>query len=610
AAVCACQRFWSWNDSMKLIANLAAFDLEAIEELGIAGLLLMENAGRAVASAVCQWVRQNEPMNRELNVVVLCGPGNNGGDGFACARHLTMLAGQGAFAPYHIHSRVLSVNDLDDYTGDAATNAALLAHYPVRVLASPAIELLEKCVAEADVIVDGLFGSGLNRAIDEELADWVAAVNRAVARSNVPVVAIDMPSGIDARTGQVHGCAVNATVTVTLQAGKPGLYLYPGRACAGMVQTVDIGLPPKLFNPSDLARHAPGEPLVQLVTSAMVAQTLPTRSADSHKYAYGNAMVIGGCPTMPGAPLMSARAAFVAGCGYVRLAAPVSAMAQMQLPAEVVTLPLGDEVHDAAQAVGHGTVVPADIERIRPIMGQADVIVLGPGLGRSEPVQQFVESMTALLLQEYKGLVVLDADGLNALSQLQTPFPLNHRFVLTPHVGEAARLLKTTSSAVKADMIKAASALAQLYRCTVVLKSSSTVIAGQRLSETGQPQIEVWINPTGDSGMATAGSGDVLTGLIAGLLAQMANGESMLSPADMTGAVAAITYLHGLAGQHASAELTPYAVTATELLRFFPHALKQTLPMPTAPVPFNAAVDPMPGGGSVPVCPPVQRLSC
>ncbi|MEZ4573345.1 MAG: NAD(P)H-hydrate dehydratase [Vampirovibrionales bacterium] len=143
--------------------------------------------------------------------------------------------------------------------------------------------------------------------------------------------------------------------------------------------------------------------------------------------------------------------------------------------------------------------------------------------------------------------------------------------------------MKTTSSAVKADMIKAASALAQLYRCTVVLKSSSTVIAGQRLSETGQPQIEVWINLTGDSGMATAGSGDVLTGLIAGLLAQMANGESMLSPADMTGAVAAITYLHGLAGQHASAELTPYAVTATELLRFSP--MPSSKPCPCLPRP-------------------------
>ncbi|MEZ4573344.1 MAG: NAD(P)H-hydrate dehydratase [Vampirovibrionales bacterium] len=144
-------------------------------------------------------------------------------------------------------------------------------------------------------------------------------------------------------------------------------------------------------------------------------------------------MVIGGCPTMPGAPLMSARAAFVAGCGYVRLAAPVSAMAQMQLPAEVVTLPLGDEVHDAAQAVGHGTVVPADIERIRPIMGQADVIVLGPGLGQKRAGTTVCRIHDGPAASGIQGAGGSDADGLNALSQLQTPFPLNHRFVLTPY---------------------------------------------------------------------------------------------------------------------------------------------------------------------------------
>jgi NAD(P)H-hydrate epimerase len=534
-------------------------------------MVLMENAGRSVATAVCALVNTTAPLKRELTVVVLCGPGNNGGDGFVCARHLTMLANEGAFAPYIINCRVMAVGDSETYSKDAAVNVGLLDQYPVRLFCAPAIELLEKGVAEADVIVDGLFGSGLNRPIEGELADWVAAINRAVEKNKVPVVSIDTPSGIDPWTGQPMGCAVKATTTVTLQTGKPGLYLHPGRALAGEVKTVDVGLPLKLFGSSDLARHAPTQPPVQLVTAAMVAQALPDRSADSHKYSFGNAMVIGGCQTMPGAPLMSARAAFVAGCGYVRLAAPRVALSQMQLAPEVVTLPLGDIMADATHR--DAGVLSEDIETIRPMMGLTDVIVLGPGLGRSEQVQHFVESMTAILLREYKGLVVLDADGLNALSQLSTPMPLNHRFVLTPHVGEAARLLKTTSSAVKADMIKAAHTLAQLHRCTIVLKSSSTVIAGPVTAADGSSQIEVWINPTGDSGLATAGSGDVLTGLIAGMLAQVANQDDSLSPSTLIKSVAATTYLHGRSGELASASLTPYSVTATQLLTYFPAAL-------------------------------------
>lgn len=521
---------------MKLISNLAEIDQKTIQQTGISAHALMENAGMQVVQAVIQHCK---PTKRGI---VLCGPGNNGGDGFVCARHLYQ-------AGYHALTVI--------YTGKHYKNEALehfeqiLIGLPIQVInANEQTELTLQQIPQADFIVDALFGSGLSRPVSGIEARLVEAVNQAERQQPLWVMAVDLPSGIDSATGQILGCAIQAQHTVTFAAAKPGLYLYPGKAHAGKVSVVDIGIPTRLIEED--------ESPIRLITQELAQQWLPKRQPESHKYSYGHVLVIAGSHAMPGAAVLCSQAAMSAGAGLVTLASPSRVFEQLPLMPEIIRLPLPD-----AEVLG-----TRSVDAIQTALQEKryNTVIIGPGLGQAGETANAILSLLQALIDSTQ-MVIVDADGLNALSQ--NPIKLNERFILTPHIGECARLLKTEGSSILANVLQAAQQTGETYQAQVVLKSASTVIA--TFGDQSQTK-HLWISPTGNPGMATAGSGDVLSGILGAMAAQCQAQQHSTEAAAPLG-----VYLHGLAGDAAAANLTEYAMTASDITRHLPQAFKMML---------------------------------
>ncbi len=532
---------------MKLISNLAHIDKQAIEELGIPGLLLMEEAGRQVAEAVMSVldIDKNNKNDKGASIVIFCGPGNNGGDGFVCARKLVLLDKNSRITVIHATSAKA-------YHGDAKTNFDLLKHYPINIVhAEDTItDEIEALILNADVLVDALFGSGLDRPIDSKsmAGQIIETVNNQSleTQSTASIVAIDIPSGISGETGQVLGSPIKADLTISFATGKPGLYLPPGKHYSGLVEVVDIGIPQHLIDKDPS--------FFRLTTQESVISSLPQRKPDSHKYSTGCLMIIAGSKTMPGAAQLSAEAALSSGAGLVILASPDSVFDQLQLMPEIVHLPLPE----SKDGVLTPSAIPVILKNIQEKKCRA--IALGPGLGQSSETHDFIHQ----LLPEIKKLklpIVIDADGLNALAHKGLKEELDEKFtILTPHVGECARLLKRPASDIENDLLRAANDTQEVWACHVVLKSS-TVVTAQRKGN-------IWLNPTGNAGMATAGTGDVLTGIIASLAAQGISPEQ---------AATCGAYLHGLAGDLAAEELSPQAMKASDITRYLPQAFQHRI---------------------------------
>lgn len=530
---------------MKLISNLHEIDQKAIREAGIPAADLMESAGVQVAQAV-----QSHCQPAQTGVIV-CGPGNNGGDGFVCTRK---LYGAGYQALTVIYTG-------QDYRNEALANLEKLLislRIPL-VNANQQPELAIRHIEEADFIVDALFGSGLARPIAGREASLVEAMNvRHQSAKPSWVLAVDLPSGLDSATGQVLGCAVKADATVTLGAGKPGLYLQPGKAHAGNISVVDIGLPKRLIEED--------ESPYRLITLADAQAWLPPRLADSHKYSYGHVLVIAGSRAMPGAAVLCSEAAMRSGAGLVTLAAPSQVFQQLPLMPEIMRLALPD----AAQ------LGVASVNALKEALtkGKYSTVIMGPGLGRdSETVSAIMSLLTHL--KSLNIPVVLDADGLNALSA--NPIMLSEQFILTPHVGECARLLGVENAVVSVDLLSAAAQLRDKYGAQAVLKSASTVIASLNPLEQGSAPTEqttklTLITPTGNPGMATAGSGDVLSGIIGAMAGQVHAAQRPFWQAAPLG-----VYLHGLAGDAAAESLTVHCLHATKIIDYLPQAFRQVL---------------------------------
>jgi ADP-dependent NAD(P)H-hydrate dehydratase / NAD(P)H-hydrate epimerase len=513
---------------VKLIPNLAPIDKKAIEELGIPGLTLMEAAGCEVTKAV-QRIIDAQRLVSPL-IVVVCGKGNNGGDGYVCAR---LLAAQ-----RQCEVVVILTATPKDMTEDSLTNFNRLQEHALTLVPANALEQVEGFLHRAAIVVDALFGSGLSRPVEGESRELIKAINR----SEATVVSVDLPSGIQGATGAVLGVAVKADETVTFAVPKPGLYLCPGKAYAGHIDVVDIGIPQALID-ADPSR-------VFLLTPEDIITELPKREACTHKYSYGAVLVIAGSRDMPGAAQMCAEAALRTGAGIVKLAAPESALVHMELPPEIVRYSLPE--------TEAGILGPKSLQALENAWDKISVVALGPGITQQPDTVRFMEGLLPILLNKFGGPVVLDADGLNCLSQLSVPYTLSERFILTPHLGECVRLTGLDKTEVEENLLEAARKTSERYSATVVLKSASTVIYNT--------QGNCWINATGNPGMATAGSGDILTGMIAGLLAQ---GLSPISAARVG------VYLHGAAGDKAAEALTEYCMTATDLTRYLPKAIRQ-----------------------------------
>jgi NAD(P)H-hydrate epimerase len=496
-----------WLEPLLDAALMRATDDWAIQTKGIAAAQLMERAGEGLAGVIAERV----PAGR---IAIACGKGNNGGDGLVAAR-LLRQAGR--------EVDVLLVWPAQWLSEDAAAQLAKLPG------AAP-VPFDAARLGKARGLVDALLGTGSTGAPKEPVAGVIEALNGAKAN----VIAADIPSGVNASTGEVPGAAVRAVATAAFHRAKVGLWIAPGKAHAGVVSVIDIGIP----------RSAPGEADAGLIAAEVLAE-VPRRGAASTKFSSGNVVVIGGSRGLTGAPTMSALAAMRAGAGYVTVGAPASlelAFAGRLLEAMFVGLPEADgALTDEASRTALGAV------------SRADAVVLGPGLGRAPDTQALARE----LVQRVDVPLVIDADGLNALAgQLE---PLRHRrwpTVLTPHAGELARLLEVESSEIERARLHHARAAAEAAKALVVLKGDDTIVAA--------PSGRVAISRGGAPGLATAGTGDVLSGVTAAMLAKR------LSPAH---AACAAVYAHLRAGQLAAAPHGPDGVIASDVIAALPAAM-------------------------------------
>ncbi len=506
---------------------MRAIDSWAIEQQGVPGLELMERAGAGVARAL-------ERLAPDGPVTVVCGKGNNGGDGLVVAR-LLRQSGRPV--------TVVCAASPQELAGDARANLdALPGESPRRLdgelwASSSGASGESAAVPVGDVfgpgvtIVDALLGTGFQGKPRGAAAEALAAVNA----SGAQVVSVDVPSGVDASTGVVRGAAVRATLTVTFHAAKPGLWISPGKAHAGEVHTIDIGIP----------RGAPGGARVGLITPEVLEQ-LPRRGARSTKFSSGHVLVAGGSRGLSGAPRMAAEASMRAGAGYVTACVPASLqdiLASAGTP-ELMTRGLPDD--DGALSVeGVGEVLEAS--------ARGGALALGPGLGRRPGAFAFARSLAA----EADVPMVLDADGLNAhAGRLSELAARRSATVLTPHAGELGRLLELDSAEIERERLHHVRVAAEQAGAVVVLKGDDTLVAA--------PDGTVAVNPGASPALATAGTGDVLTGVIAALLAQ---------GLDAFAAASAGVWLHAQAGRQAASRLGgAEGVIATDVIASLPGA--------------------------------------
>lgn len=496
------------------LAESRQLDRHAIEELGIPGPVLMENAALGVVDAL------GERFPEARRVAVICGPGNNGGDGFAVARQ---LAARG----YDVD--VLAAVFAARPAADARLQRAILerSEVPVEELSPDALDGLEARLSRCDLVVDALFGVGLSRPLE---GPWARLVE-AIAGARRPVVAIDLPSGLDGDRPTPIGPVVRADLTVTFLAPKPALVLSPSAALAGEVVIADLGFPAQL-------EGGPGT--LHLLLAEELAAELPRRAPAAHKGDFGHVLLIAGGPGMIGAAVLAARAAVVGGTGLVTVAAPVGCEVALAAACpEAMTLPLPADGSDP----------PAGAELVAMLCAAAaarTVVAVGPGLGRRPATSEWVRA----LVLEVERPLVLDADGLAAFAgRLDDLARRSATTVLTPHPGELGHLLGRSTAEIQADRLGAAREAARRSGAVVVLKGERTVVAA--------PDGEAWINPTGNAGMASGGAGDVLTGLVAARLAQ---GDE----ADFAACLS--VHLHGSAGDLALERAGGPAVPASQLV--------------------------------------------
>lgn len=531
--------------TLKSAAQMRQTDNTAMYgKYSIAPAVLMENAGRAVAERGRAYVGGWD----DKDVLILCGKGNNGGDGFVIARHILAAGGRvyvysfGTTAEYseeskaHLHTlRMMCDNrtcTLTMYEGEKNDR------------------LLYKRLAACDVLIDALLGTGFSGSLREPLARVVAAVNERAAAGGCAVIAVDMPTGVNTDTGAVSDDIKNDTssplmadLTVTFGSYKRGQFIYPGKACIGKLELDSIGLPPALLTEN-------AEDNVYLLCEADITEIVTPRRADSHKGTHGTIGIVTGCGDMVGAALMTAHGAVRSGAGKVFLRVPGAAAPYcIGKEPEIMVRPVGgrDRLHfcrdDAAEVIAESK--------------DWSVLVMGPGMGKDKELPDFIDAVAA----ETTCPLVLDADALNALRGKEADFFARHggRTVITPHLLEFSRLSGLATAEIKTDLIAAVMKFVRDYAVTVVLKGAPSLIAS---AKTGN----IYVNETGNAGMAAGGMGDVLSGIIAAMIAHDGIGS-------IAAAACAAVYLHGAAGDYCAGRIGPYGFTPDEVADAVPEVL-------------------------------------
>ena len=512
---------------MKILtsAEMRRIDRIAIEELGIPGPVLMENAGLRVVRALRA---RFEDVARERTVVV-AGKGNNGGDGFVVARHLANSGGK---------PEVLLLAAKEEVKGDAAVNLAVILKMGIPVTeVRTAVEWKEARVDvfHASIVVDAIFGTGLDKPLEGLYAAAVEDVNK----SRGFKVAVDIPSGLSADTFETIGPSVKADLTVALAAPKIAHIFPPAAERIGELVVAPIGIPPALFDDPALK--------LELVEESGLRRFFGKRKKDTHKGTYGHVLVVAGSVGKSGAAALAGRAALRTGAGLVTVATAAGVLPSIaRSMAELMTEPL-------AETPGR-TIAAAALDRAVALLKGKDGVLVGPGLSTNASTAEFVLG----LLAKIKSPCVIDADGLNIVaSKLDVLRRMAGPVVLTPHPGEFARLAGRPNAEVLRHRLELVPEFAAKHGVIVVLKGYRTLIAG--------PDGRVFVNPTGNPGMATGGTGDVLGGMIVSQLAQ---------EKDTLGAVLSAVYAHGLAGDIAADRLSEKALVAGDIVRYLPAALK------------------------------------
>ena len=512
---------------MKVLTSQQMKDIDrrAIEELGIIGLILMENAGFQIVQAM----RHRLPDLENENIGVVAGKGNNGGDGFVVARH---LFNQGC------RIQVFLLGRKSDLKGDAALNAHI-----VEKMGVPLLEITtekhwvsyRRRLSGCTVVLDAIFGTGLSKPVQGLYKTVIENINRIKAF----IIAVDIPSGLSSDTFEPIGPCVKADLTVTLAAPKVALIFPPAENFVGELVVADISIPPFLFEEENLK--------LEFVELDFLTPYFSKRRKDTHKGTYGHLFLLSGSLGKTGAAVMAGKAALKMGAGLVTVGTPKSCLSLVaRSMVELMTEPL-PETSDK-------TFSEEALDITLSLLEGKDAFLIGPGISTHESTSRFVKA----LLPQVRVPVVLDADALNILS----PFPeilktLKIPVVLTPHPGEFARLLDCSTSDVFKNKLELASRFAQEYGVYLVLKGYRTLTAA--------PDGKIFINPTGNPGMATAGSGDVLSGMLAAMIIQ---------EKDMLPAVLAAVYVHGLSGDIAAERLGEKSLTARDIIRYISSAIK------------------------------------
>ena len=485
------------------------------QELGIPGTVLMERAGAAMAQEILD-------SHAPLRTLVVCGGGNNGGDGFVIAREL-----------HRAGVEVAVIATKEEYEGDPATNFEILRNLGVEVHGP---ETLAELLDETDLVVDALLGTGFSGEVREKEAALIRQLNDA----GTTTVAVDVPSGVDGSTGEVQGEAIEADLTICAHAAKIGCVISPGRECAGEVIVVDIGIPPE----------ADVEPTVAWTDASSLRGAVPRTAEPAHKYSSGTLLVVAGAGQVTGAPVMVVEGAQRTGCGIIFLATSQSA-------ATAVDLRLTEALVSGVPEDDVGQMNSKALDEILEQARRATALVVGPGMGTGDEGRQLIEGM----LKEVEAPILLDADAISKLSGSDALSKREAPTVVTPHPGELGRLMETDTREITARRLHSAREAARKHGCCVLLKGSDTIVTeGERTA----------VNSTGNVALATAGTGDVLSGVIGALLSR---------GMEPYAAARAGAWIHGRASEFWIEEtgFPSESFIATDLLSYLPQAVDEIL---------------------------------
>jgi len=510
--------------------QMQELDRKTIETYRIPGIVLMENAGRGAAEAISNAF----PDILKKKVAIVAGKGNNGGDGFVIGRY---------FLNRGISVKAFLLADPKALRGDAETAFQIFLRMKGEVFAVPSskdYQKVKKDLERFDLLIDSIFGTGL----DAEVRGYYREVIDHLNTLQKPIVAVDIPSGLDADTGKPLGTAIRASLTVTFGLPKVGHLISPGIDYVGEVKIIDISTPRRLVEEEKIQTY--------LLESDDIRRRLSVpRRPDTHKGDYGHLLVIAGSVGKTGAAAMACEAALRVGAGLVTLAIPKSLNAIMEVKlTEVMTEPLPETPKQTLSLRAFNSILR--------LCENKKAVIIGPGIGTFKETQ----SLILKLIKTLNLPIVLDADGLTALATQPKILPATNRsLIVTPHPGEMARLIGSTAKEVQEDRIGISRSFSQSRHVHLVLKGHRTLIA--------TPKGEIFINPTGNPGMASGGTGDVLTGMIGGLICQ---GFDILSSLQTS------VYLHGLAGDEVALEKGEKSLVATDLIQKIPALIQGVIP--------------------------------